>query len=86
MKFEMFVYCRRNGVSCDAGLHATEHGESLAEVQPIFDREGRCLQQHYDEIQVTISCDGENVSIYSLRRPEKDTDYDNNFTGSKRSI
>ncbi len=56
MKFGMFLYCRRNGMSCDSGLHTTIEADTLEDAQasPKIDEELKWLHKFYDEVSYKI--------------------------------
>lgn len=55
-KFGMFVYCRRNGMTMDSGLHITIEANTIeeAQVSPRINEELRWLGQFYDEVSYQI--------------------------------
>jgi len=59
--YQLFVYCRRNGVSCDAGEHA--RGEYASDAEAIADLRPKVswLYQFYDEVIWDIRQDGRIV-------------------------
>lgn len=59
--YELYVYCRRNGISQDAGLHATKDAESDAEAVKYFKtEEAPWLMKWYDEVFFTVK-DGDRL-------------------------
>ena len=54
MKYGLTVYCRRNGISRDAGAHAQCEARSDAEAQHQLKGDMADLFHHYDEIGFTI--------------------------------
>lgn len=55
-KFGMFVYCRKNGVSRDSGLHFSFEAENLesAKLNPKISEELNWLYQFYDQVSFEI--------------------------------
>ena len=68
MKYKLYVYCRRNGVSRDAGLHDECEAESDAEAQRKLYTSAFNLRRHYDTIACTIKQDGRTVGEFTIRR------------------
>lgn len=64
--YRLYVYCRRNGVSQDAGLHS--EGEYLDDrtAKENLRRKGRQLYRYYDQVIMTfkrVMSSGEEVEI-----------------------
>ena len=68
-EYTLFVYCRRNGVSRDGGLHATESfpndTDAIIGMREIARND---LSHHYDEIGITIKEGDRVVNTSSLYR------------------
>lgn len=83
MRYELHVYCRRDGISRDAGLHAVEEAPDLDAARARFAPEESFLLQFYDEVDFHIDLveNGvrEAVARWSRRRdagrPGRDTCY-----------
>lgn len=54
MKYELYVWCRRDGLSRDAGLHATTESDSDQNAIDKLMEDGRWLLQFYDEVACSI--------------------------------
>lgn len=83
--FDLFVYCRKNNVSRDSGLHATKSGQ-LKDVLPLLRKDAEWLLQSYDEIHCTVvrRAGKKQVAKYTLRTPRRDDmkrHYDNIVNG-----
>ena len=53
-RYEMHVYCRRNGVSQDGGLHAERNCRDDKAAITAFIKERNALLRSYDEVHATI--------------------------------
>ncbi len=83
-KYMLNVWCRRNGVSCEAGLHATarfkDDDSALSGMKKIAEDE---LLHHYDEINCKVMrLDGVEETLIGkfnvtkpLRREHNQGDY-----------
>jgi len=54
MIYHLFVYCRRDGVSCDSGLHARCEVSTDQEAITILRKEGQWLLNFYDYVGCSI--------------------------------
>jgi len=48
--FALYVYCRRNGITCDAGEHARCEAETYSDAVTELEKEIPWLRQFYDEV------------------------------------
>ena len=60
-KYELYVYCRRGGVSQDAGKHAECEADSAKEAKYKLYPEVMQLQKFYDQVSWEIHCEGKKV-------------------------
>lgn len=72
--YELYVYCRRNDVSQDSGLHATKEAASDEEAVAHFKKEEEpWLLKWYDQIYFTVK-DGDRIvakwEAYRSMRPD----------------
>ena len=65
MKYLLFVYCRKNGISRDSGLHAQCEANNDDEAIAKLRKDGEWLLCHYDEIHCTIVQKVEGEGDYS---------------------
>jgi hypothetical protein len=65
MKYRLYVYCRRNGMSMDAGLQAEIEADSDKEAILELRVKGNSLYKYYDEVHMTYKkvIDGEEVKL-----------------------
>lgn len=68
MNYELTVWCRRNGVSCDAGTHDQGDFASDALAETALRKSAQGLLKYYDEIGCTILCGSRVVAKWTLRR------------------
>jgi hypothetical protein len=55
-KYYLNVYCRRNGMTCDAGIQAQGDFETAEDALYLKNKLGP-LYQHYDEVFWSIACE-----------------------------
>lgn len=72
-EYKLYVYCRLNDVSRDAGTHAGgEFSDDGSAITALTESAGRLLS-HYDEVHCTISEGERVVKKFSLYRPRAAT-------------
>lgn len=84
MNYVLYVYCRRNGMSCDSGRHTSQPFENdqaaLAGMREVAERD---LGHHYDSIgclvkeasTTTREDDERYVGQFSVTRPQSRSPY-----------
>ena len=59
MKYELYVWCRRNGVSSDGGLHSRLEADSDCDaIQELMRQAERDLLICFDEVRCVIKLNG----------------------------
>lgn len=53
-KYKLYVYCRRNGLTRDGGLHAEGEYKNDKEAVKQLTTKGFDLYRYYDEVSMTI--------------------------------
>ena len=65
-EYKLFVYCRRSGVSQDAGLHSQVESDNETQALNKLRQDARWLTQFYDQVFCTIHKDGQEFTRYTL--------------------
>lgn len=63
-KYELHVYCRREGRTCDGGLEASGEFANDEEAISFFQSALRRLRRHYDQVGYQITCNGRVVTSF----------------------
>ena len=67
MEYKLYVYCRRNGVSHDCGLHASqEFSDDEAAVRELKERAENDLGPLFDEVSCTVKEGGRVVEKFTI--------------------